>query len=464
MKPSNNPDLALAQEWLAELDLLYEQLGLLGFDPFDVKQHPRLRALQRRPLLRKTASFATDLCPHLARRALHIQPSENPKAFALMAQGSLRMYQLTGEPQYRARCETLLDWLLRHPAHGPTRTGTDASSSRLQTPDSGLPLSWAYPFDVFGAGVDTPAGTPVSVVTAIAGDTLLRAYEVLGDDAYLAAARRVAAFFAGQPPRNSTDSAAKTGHSERSEESLTGKAPAGGDADNGTLPRLAQEDGTFCFAYTPSDARRVHNANLLAAEFLYKFAAATGEGDYRETARPALEFTLHRQRPDGSWPYGEWAPGDPYERALMDMVDHHHTGFVLRSLYGIRDSLRAGAAHDPEQAEEVLESLHRGYRFYRRLFSAEGMPLTGRGKYPVDIHSCAEAVLCPVTLSGIISSARHQGILALRWAYYYMRDERTGAPFYRKYPFFTSRIHFPRWGTAWMYRAIAEYLWRLYPR
>jgi hypothetical protein len=43
-----------------------------------------------------------------------------------------------------------------------------------------------------------------------------------------------------------------------------------------------------------------------------------------------------------------------------------------------------------------------------------------------------------------------------------MRNLKTGELYYRRYPFFVSKITFPRWGVAWMFRAIAEYLSRFY--
>jgi hypothetical protein len=395
MPISNNPDVRLAEEWLEELEAWLAEHRLAGFDPFDVKQHPWIRAAQPYPLWRKATTALCDLFPHTARRLLGTERTENPKAHALVALGHLRLQSIAKDAAHLDHAGTHLDWLLRNAA--PGHAG----------------LCWGYPFDVSGAGVHTPRNTPVGVICAIAGDAFLHAHALTGDATYLDHARSVAEFM------------------------LRG------------LPRIEAEDGTWCFGYTPSDRRRVHNANLLVAEHLMRTWAVTKEDELRAAAGPALEFTLARQREDGAWPYGEHAPGEPFEEGLMRLVDNHHTGFVLRSLYGIYKT-------NPD--ERVRTAIEKGYKYYGGLFTPAGMPVTAQGAYPVDIHACAEGILCPSMLSDLIPGSRALAVMTLRWTWYYMREGRGGVPRYRKYPFGASRIAFPRWSVAWMYRALAEYM------
>lgn len=398
MTPSNNTAVATAQEWVAELDAWIDAHTLEGFDPFDVKQHPWIRAAQPHPFFRKATSGLCDLAPHLSRRILGIQPSHNAKAYALVALAKLRMTQLTGEAHHLARARDCLAWLLANTA--PTASG----------------IAWGYPFDIHAKGLDTPAGTPIGVVSAIAGQAFCLAHEVTGEEAYLAQAREIGAFMLHD------------------------------------LPRMEGDEGTYCFAYTPTDRRRVHNANLLVAEHLFRLAALTGDEAYADAARPALRFTLRAQREDGAWPYGETSPDEPYEAGLLKLVDHHHTGFVLRSLQSIRRS----------SGDATLDAvIRRGFAFYKQhLFRPPwGMPINEYAAFPVDIHACAEAVLCPSVLSRDVLAARGFADLPLRWTHYYLRDRATGLPWYRKYPRFTSKISYPRWGTAWMYYAMTEYLY-----
>lgn len=396
MPPSNQPDVAIAQDWFHDLDAWIDTHGLTGHDPFDIKQHPWMRAVQPYRLPRRASTLLCDLFPNVLRRLLHVPRTENPKSHALLALARLRMHELTHDGSYLDQATGHLEWLL---AHGcPDYSG----------------LCWGYPFHVYAKGLDTPAGAPVVVVSSIAGEAMLRAHAVTGEARWLDAARSISAFILED------------------------------------LPRLRHTDGSFCFGYAVCDHRRVHNANLLAAQCLFRTAAATGDITLLDPAEAALKFSLARQREDGAWPYGEFSQGEPYEEANLRIVDHHHTGFMLRSLLAIQE-IRPG--------EDIEKAVKQGLHFYlNSLWGPYGMPVNDYGRYPVDIHACAEAVLCTSTFAATRKSLLQQATMALRWAYWYLRDPRSGAPYYRRYRHYTSRLVCARWGVAWMYRALAEYL------
>ena len=125
-------------------------------------------------------------------------------------------------------------------------------------------------------------------------------------------------------------------------------------------------------------------------------------------------------------------------------------GFVLRSLHTIHQ------LHPDGATEAALRS---GFAYYyQHLFRAGRIPVNDYGAYPVDIHACAESILCCSQLAQTFSPAANRATATLRWTYGHLRDAHGPALKYRKYPFFTSRIAFPRWGIAWTYRAVAEYL------
>ncbi len=395
---ANDPAIALAQEWIGQLDAWFEQHGTVGPDPFDIKAHPLMRRMQRHKWPRRCATLACDLFPHASRRLLHIAPTDNPKTHALLALGGLRIFQTTQNEYWLDKARTNLDWLLRHPSPGFAG------------------LCWGYPFAVSGQGLDTPPGTPAAVISAIAGEAFSLAHEVTGDTRHLEPIQSIARFMLAD------------------------------------LPRLDGPEGTRCFGYTPGDRRRVHNANLLVAEHLIRAAVRTGMNECLEPALPALAFTLRAQREDGAWPYGYHDGADPYEAGLLDLVDHHHTGFVLRSLHAVEQMVPGSVP---------VETLERGFGFYRtRLVKPNGMPVNEYARFPVDIHACAEAVLCPSALSERFGKCGPTALAAMRWTHEFLRDRRTGAPWHRRYPMHVSRISFPRWGAAWMFRALAEYLYR----
>lgn len=386
---------AFAESWIDLLERWIGQRGLRGFDRFDVRAHPLVRAAQPYPLARKVTTGLTDLFPTLSRHMLGIAPQENAKAFALVALGHLRRYETTNRDVHLDRARSHLQWLLDHPSEGYAG------------------ICWGYPFDVSGKGLSTPRNTPVVVVSAIAGEAFSLAWRITGDETYATTVRSIAKFM---------------------------------EMD---IPRLEWTDGTYCFAYTPGDRRRVHNASLHAAAHLVRTYAITGERELLDLAMPAIEFTLRGQRDDGAWPYGVHAPDDPYEAKLLSLVDHHHTGFVLRSLHEINSVVKDA---------RILEQISRGFAFYRtRLFDGDGAPITMHGRYPIDIHACAEGVLCPSVLAEMSDDALPIAERTLQWTRKHLSHPVTGVPYYRKYPWFTSRLYCPRWGLAWIYYALCEY-------
>jgi len=396
--PKTDSGAAQAATWAAQLDAWIRDHSLCGYDPFDIKQHPWIRAAQPYPLLRKGTTALCDVFPNALRALLRIEPQHNAKAYALVALGRLRRFQATQDEAHLEGAFQCLDWLRGHATPGYAG------------------LCWGYPFDVHAKGLDTPHDTPIVVVSAMAGEAFALAHDLTGDATHVEAVRSIAEHVLAD------------------------------------IPRMRDDDGTVCFAYTPGDRRRVHNANLHAAAHLYRAYRLTGEASYREQAEPALRFTLDRQRDDGAWPYGEYDSREPFEGSLMRIIDHHHTGFVLRSLHEIY-----GITH----AEGIRRQIERGYAYYRNhLFEPDGMPVNDYGRYPVDIHACAEAILCPAVLADWVPDALDLAARSTDWTYRHLRDPRSGAVYHRKYPFFTARLIATRWGIAWVFRALCEYVFR----
>ncbi|HDP34548.1 MAG TPA: hypothetical protein ENN29_05505 [Candidatus Hydrogenedentes bacterium] len=397
LRLSNKPEIQLAQEWIARLHDWIKRNGLIGYDPFDARAHPLLRAVENKPRLRKLSVLACDLFPKLSRRLLRITPTLNPQALALVGMGCMRLHQITGDPIFMDNGLDRLRQLRECALRGHQG------------------LCWGYPFARGGRAYETPANTPAAVPTAIAGQAFLLAHEITGDAAHLSAARQIAEFFLHELPRIET-----------------------------------ADENAWCFAHTMTDRRRIHHANLSVVEHVLRAAARADNEDWPKQAAPALRFSIAAQHNDGAWSYGEHAPGDPFEAKLLRHIDHHHTGATLRALRAIHDIA-------PDAALET--ALEKGVRYYRRLIRPDGRPLKGRVPWPVDIRACAEGIMCPVMLGEFMPGGNAAALLVLRWTHRRLRDTATGAPWHRKYPFHTARMTYPRWNVAWLYRALAEYLY-----
>ena len=107
----------------------------------------------------------------------------------------------------------------------------------------------------------------------------------------------------------------------------------------------------------------------------------------------------------------------------------------------------------------ILNSIKIGYDFFvNNLLLNKTVPKqTTLKKYPIDIHNCAEIILCCSKLNPIFADSHEISRNTLNWLFSNMYCD-LGYFYYRKYPIFTSKTPFMRWGQAWMLYAVTEYL------
>jgi hypothetical protein len=138
-----------------------------------------------------------------------------------------------------------------------------------------------------------------------------------------------------------------------------------------------------------------------------------------------------------------------------DRVDHYHSGFEMRALLGL-----AKATGDP-----VYDTaLRRYYAFYRaKLLQDDGDLIAPKmypeSLFPVNIHSCAEALILNAALSGEIDGASEVLAGVYPWVmrkmqgrdghFFYLRRRAAGV----EWP---TKIAFMRWGQAWMLLALSR--------
>jgi rhamnogalacturonyl hydrolase YesR len=178
---------------------------------------------------------------------------------------------------------------------------------------------------------------------------------------------------------------------------------------------------------------------MLGAAMLARTAKHTGNEQYFEVARSAMEYSCTRQRPDGSWWYGE--------ELKYRWIDNFHTGYNLDSLATYIES---------SGDNSWTSNFRKGLEFYKsHFFEDDGCPKYYHDRrYPIDSQCVAQSI---ETLS--TSSVRDRDCLELAirvagWAIENMQG-RDGHFFYRIYPFVKARTPMLHWGQATMYKALA---------
>lgn len=358
-----------------------------GYDPYDALNSRLLARLGlfRSRLLRLACTQFLKRCPVNLRLALGVPCEQNPKGIALFLAAYARLHRvgMVGDAAVRRLAERLL---------------------ALRVPDKPH-ACWGYHFAWQTRTYLVPRGTPNIICTTFAANALLDAHELLGEPAWLDAARSAGRFLLEELNRT-------------------------------------EEGDALCFSYTPADRSRVHNANLLGAALLGRLNHLQHEPDFERAATAAARYALLRQRADGSWPYGE--------AANQQWVDSFHTGYNLCALDVLSRCLDLGGCE---------AALSRGYRYYLdHFFAPGGVPRYYDNRaWPVDIHSIAQAL---VTLTALPGRDPRSGPLAdqvAEWALRHMRS-RQGWFYYQKWPLWTNRINYMRWSQAWMLLGLATLL------
>jgi len=270
---------------------------------------------------------------------------------------------------------------------------------------------WGYPFD-WHSKIFIPKGTPSGVVTSVVGNAYWNFYKTTGEKRYLSVCKSICTFILSDLNIDEID-----------------------------LDKI-------CFSYTPLDKFHVNNANLFVAEFLIKVGKEINNIEFIEKGLKAVNYTLSQQNEDGSIFY--WGK-DQDNRCS---IDHYHSGFEIRSLYSIWKLTKE---------KRIYKAVSGYYQFYlHNLFKNKAIPkLTPRRTNPIDIHSCAEAILCNSILSESFPDEQAYFRNSLNWTiknmqhrhgwFIYMIINIKGIKWKIKIPYI-------RWGQAWMLNALSNAL------
>lgn len=331
-------------------------------------------------------------CPLNLRPILGVKAQESTKGRGYMAWGYLKRYKITKDSQYVYKAQANLEWLLKN------------TSPRFKKP------SWGNHFDFTSRAGRLCKHEPIIVWTSLLGQAFLDAYEVLGNKKYLTTAVEICSWIMD-------------------------------------LPREKTRTGN-CISYVAYTQSSIHNSNMLGAAMLARTSSITGDKETRKVAKEAMEYSCSRQRPDGSWYYGEG------EKTRW--IDNFHTGYNLDSLKCYIDST---GDHDYDN------HLRKGFSYFKENFFES----TGRPKYyhnrvfPVDIQCASQAIDTLAYFSSYDKDSTKLGVKVAQWTIDNMQDQRNGHFYYRQLPMIKAKTPMLHWGQATMYKALAHLLEVLLP-
>ena len=358
-----------------------------GYDPYDALNS---RLFQLLPVLNHripqiALTQALKRSPVNLRRLMLVPKTQNPKALGLFLAALVRLPE--GEPADRDRLiEHLIDRLVALRSAGEDW------------------WCWGYSFPWQGRSILVPAGAPNLVCTVFVADALLDCFDRRQDQRCLTMAVNAAEYIRDVLYWKDRD--------------LAG------------------------FSYPlPNIRGTTHNANLLAAALLCRAYRHTGDRKFLEPAFTVARYSTGKQRPDGSWWYGE-APTQKW-------IDNFHTGYNLGALQDI--GRYAGS-------DEFDAAMRQGFEFYRtHFFREDGAARYFHDRtYPIDIHSVAQSILTLLAFRDLHPESVSQANSVCRWAMEHMWDER-GFFYYRVLRLCTIRTSYMRWSQAWMLRALVTF-------
>jgi hypothetical protein len=374
---------------IANLLLIWmERENFCGWDPHDGLNSPFLKGI---PSISRWAGVAAiqviKRIPLNLRPFLLVPKTLNAKGLGLILAASICRYRMWQENSDLDRAVWIGKWLDEHRAIGYSG------------------VSWGYPFDWPNRSFYLPKGTPTVVNTTFVAHALLDLYEQTKEERWLSLSESACDFICNDLQRS-------------------------------------QDTTGICFSYTPLDGSRVHNANLLAASILSRVGKITGRSDLCDLSAESVTFSVNRQKPDGSWPYGE--------AQNQSWVDSFHTGYNLVALKKISEVIGDSS---------LQKALDNGYRYYLdHFFLPDGTVKYYHNKIePLDAHAFAHAVICLAELdnhtntkSGLVQKVMER-MIQLFWS-------GEGYFYWQRYNGFLYRMPCMRWVQAWVLLSLTKYL------
>ncbi|HOX24765.1 MAG TPA: hypothetical protein PLL30_03250 [Candidatus Krumholzibacteria bacterium] len=379
-----------------------------GSDPYDGLKSRLLAPLfDRSRLLRLAVIQGVKRSPIDLRPLLRIPRGRNPKALALLLLAGGALPRLVPAAD-RRRLADLLAGQASLPDGSPVFADRPAQPGQADRLIAAAPAAagWGYDFPWQARAFEQPAHYPTVVCTSFVVD----AFASVGHPAAGAVTRAAAGLVADYLHRG---------------EDTTG----------------------VWYSYSPRDRTRVFNASLFAGKILARSAVTAIPDEsarLRGEAIRVVDYVAARQRPDGSWFYGE---ADHWQ-----WIDNFHTGFVLETIAGIAELIGEPARWD--------DTLARGLTYYRQHCFASDLTPYYYADRPLrlDSHTVAQSALTFLALArfdpALDAAARR--VLEIGVARLY--DPARRGFVHQRSRWLSHRAIHLRWSQAWMLRALATCL------
>jgi len=380
---------------LEKLERYVEYCKYIGYDPYDALNSEVLEKINSGFIRLLFTQFFV-YSPLNFRYFFRTTCSINPKAVGLILSSYCKMrdINLLKEKKFLTLSKRLVNILLDNCSKGYSG------------------YCWGFNFNWQDLYHYTKKGVPTIVVTSFVGNSFLDLYKITKNKKYLEIAESSCHFI----------------------------------LNDLNIIRIGKG---FCFSYTPIDKFVVHDANLLGASFLSRVYSITKDDVLIKKAKQAFDFSMSYQKNDGSWIYGV----NPITGKKRNQIDYHQ-GFII-------DSLCDFMSYSNEKKDDYIQALIKGAEFY----IAKQFDTSGRSKwrlpwrFPIDIHHQAQGIITFSKINDALNDKRYLEFanrIAL-WTIENMQDE-TGYFYYQKWPFFTNKIPYMRWGQAWMMLALSTLL------
>lgn len=376
-KEETERSLRRVQAWV-------EHHNYQGYEPFDGLSSWARPLTLGSLLAQRILQQLVRQSPFNLRPLMGVTPKDSTKGQGYMAWGYLLLYRATRQQVYLEKATRCLRWL------------DQSRVARFKH------YSWSNHFDFASRGGYYTKDDPIIVWTALIGHAYAEAYELTQDKQFLNVAESACRWILD-------------------------------------LPREKTERGT-CISYQAGCQKSIHNANMLGAGLLARTAMHTGDAEFFQVARSAMEYSCLRQRPDGSWWYAE--------KPDHQWIDNFHTGYNLDALRFYIDSTAD---------EEFRPQLQKGLKFFKEhFFESSGRPKYYHSRtYPVDIQCAAQAIDTLAWFSDLDPECLPLAQRVAAWTIRNMQDS-DGHFYYRQYPLIKAKTPMLHWGQSTMFKALSQ--------